>query len=394
MRSLLVAALVAIAQSAAASSLTPAFEAAVELSAEVQSLLARRGEIEARRQAAGAFMPAPPTATLGAITDWAARNKGSREYEAELSAPVWLPGERGATREAVDADGARLEAEIALRRLDLAKAFRDVYWDVAEKRALLALAAEKHEAARTLTEDTRRRTRAGLQAQVDTHLAEADLHEAEAAVATRQTDLDTALIAFRALTGTLPPDSADETAARTAKGGDHPRLILPRRAVAAAEADSRLTRLADRDPPEVGLVARTERGDREESYTTSFGVRVRIPFSGEQRNAPRRAVAESARSAALLDLAAAEREIEAGIARAQAALSGAERLAGIAEARHAALQSAFDYTRRAAAAGQTGFAEMIRQRGTLFEAANARAASRVAVARARAGLNQAYGLEP
>lgn len=394
MRSLLVAALVAIAQSAAASSLTPAFEAAIERSAEVQSLLVRRGEIEARRQAAGAVMPAPPAATLGAITDWAARNKGSREYEAELSAPVWLPGERGATREVVDADAAKLEAEIALRRLDLARVFRDAYWDVAEKRALLALAIEKQQSARSLTEDTRRRTRAGLSAQVDTHLAEADLHEAEAAVSTRQTDLETALIAFRALTGTEPPEGADEVAAPSVRSGDHPRLILPRRAVAAAEADGRLARLADRDPPEVGLVARTERGDREESYTTSFGLRVRIPFSGEQRNGPRRAVAESARSAALLDLAAAEREIEAGIARARVTLDGAERLAGIAEARHAALQSAFDYTRRAAAAGQTGFAEMIRQRGSLFEAANARAAARIAVARARAGLNQAYGIEP
>lgn len=393
MRSLLVAALVVIAQSAGASGLTPAFEAAVERSAEVQSLLVRRGEIEARRRAAGSFIPAPPAATLGATTDWAARNKGSREYEAEVSAPVWLPGERGATRDMVDADGAKLEAEIALRRLDLARMLRDAYWDVAERRALLALAIEKRDSARSLADDTRRRAGAGLSAQLDTHLAEADLHEAEAVIAARRTDLDTALIVFRTLTGTEPPDSAEETVA-PARADAHPRLILPRRAVAAAEADSRLTRLADRDPPEVGLVARTERGDREESYATSFGIRIRIPFAGEQRNAPRLAVAESARTAALLDLAAAEREVEAGIAKAQATFTGAERLAAIAEARHAALQSAFDYTRRAAAAGQTGFAEMIRQRGALFEAANARAAARIAVARARAGLNQAHGIEP
>lgn len=388
----LAAALVAITPEAWGSALTPVFEAALEQNPGVQAIIARRGEIAARRQAADNLLPAPPSIALGATSDLPARDLGANEFELELAAPVWLPGEREATRNTVETSAAELEADLAATRLEVARTVREAFWDVVERRELLALSIQKRDVARALAEDTQRRVKAGLAAQADAHLAEADRQEAEGAFIERTTDLDQAIIAFRNLTGLAPPEMTAEP--EPASRPDHPSLTLLRRILSAADAEIRLTAVVDREPPEIGVLARVERGDREEQYNTLVGIRVRIPFAGEQRNAPRRAAAEAARSAAVAELWATERDIEAEIAKARAALSGAQRQAGTASARFASQEAAFGFSERAYRAGEIGLTELIRLRAQMFDAANDRAIARIAVERARSNLIQAYGIEP
>ena len=50
---------------------------------------ARGDELAAKRDAAAAFFPEPPSVSLGYRTDGANQNAGIREFEGVISLPVW-----------------------------------------------------------------------------------------------------------------------------------------------------------------------------------------------------------------------------------------------------------------------------------------------------------------
>ena len=123
---------VVMSPSAHASSLTGAFEGACDRTPEIQTLVARRAVPDAKRAGAGAFLPAGPWATFAHRTDALTNDRGTREYTAELTLPVWLRGERGAALTAALTEGERIEAEITFRRLEVARRVRDAYWMIVE----------------------------------------------------------------------------------------------------------------------------------------------------------------------------------------------------------------------------------------------------------------------
>lgn len=379
---------------AAAGALSPAFEAAVERDAAVQALVAHRVEITAELNAASYLIPAPPSFTVGFLTDWALRNTGFREYEAELSAPLWLPGERGATRESIEAASSKLEANIAVARLGVASAVRDVYWKVEAARQAFALARRKRDTARAMVEDTARQVSAGRVARLELHLAEADLQEAEAAVTERGAELDSARVSFHALSGVEPPATIAEPDAGDSFPTDHPQLRALRWEAERAKAEYRLARVSVREAPEVALVARSERDDFEERLNTSLGVQVTIPFASEARNMPKRAAAVADHGAALAELSAAKREIQAAVQRARIALGSAGRQFAALDRRIAELESVLALTERAYRVGEAPIIEVIRARAAVFEAEDARLVAHIAEERARSDINQALGIEP
>lgn len=379
---------------AAAGSLTPAFEAAVERDATVQALVARRAEIAAELNATAYLIPEPPSFSIGYLSDWPARNIGFREYEAELSAPLWLPGEQGAALESVEAAAAKLEADIDVARLEVAGALRAGYWDLEAARQALTLAERKRDTARALVEDTARQVGAGRVARVALHLAEADLHEAEAFVSERRADLGAAFASFHELTGVEPPDSFAESVAGEAFPTDHPRLRAMKWAGERAKAEFRRARVGVVEPPEVALVARSEREDHEDRFNTSLGFRVTIPFVSAGQTRPRRAAAVADHSAALAELGASEREIRADLERARIALDSARRQFAALDQRIAALEAVVVLTEQSYRVGEAPIVEVIRARAALFEAENARVGARIAEARALSDINQALGVEP
>lgn len=379
---------------ATAGALTAAFETAVERDAAVQTLVARRAQIAAALDATEYLIPAPPLISLGHLTDLPTRNSGFREYEVELSVPLWLPREQGATRSLVETQASGLEAAIVVARLRVAGAVRDVYWNVEAARRALALAVRKRDTAAALVDDTARQTRAGQVARLDLHLAEAALQEAEAIVAESDAELGVALISFRALTGMEPPASFVELEPSDTFPTDHPQIHAIKWEAERATAELRLALIAVREAPEVAFVARSERDDFDGRFITSLGVRVEIPFSSEARNKPRRAAAVAAHSAALAELSASEREIQASVERARVALGSARRQVTALDQRIAALQSALVLTEQAYRFGEAPFVEVIRARGAVFEAEAARLNARIAAERARSDVNQALGIQP
>ncbi|MBA4174686.1 MAG: hypothetical protein C0511_19045, partial [Hyphomicrobium sp.] len=281
-----IAAIAALATTADASSLTSPFEAAVERSAEIKGLLARMPEQAVKRDAAGALLPGGWSISVSSESDTLTTQRGAREVATEAAFPIWLPGERGATAHAADHALLALEAELARKRMEIAKIVRDAYWEFAEAREKLALAERRLAIARTLAADTRRRVSAGQAGEVDALIAEAELSDAEATVAARRGELNEALVQFNGRTGLRPPASFSEETNR--RSATHPTVIALSAAVTKAESERHLVEVIDRDRPEFALTTKTDRGDRDEAYNTQIGARVRIPFAYDAVNAPKR----------------------------------------------------------------------------------------------------------
>lgn len=380
--------------SAQASQLTAAFEAACERTPEIPSLVARRAEIEAKTSAAGALLPGGPWTTVMHRTDALTNDRGTREYEAEFGIPLWLRGERGAALAAALTGGERIEAEIAAKRLEVAKRVREAYWMVAEAREKVAITERRRTTSSTLAQSLRQQAQAGQSQLVDTKLADADVRDAEAALAGLRAELKQAEIAFRVLTGRDAPPAFKEREASTVTPANHPRVVLRSVAIQKAEADKGLVYAVDRERPEFSAFVNNNTDTRAEPNVTSLGVRLKIPFSYDAVNEPKRAAAEAEVIAAHEELALAEREVGGEAAQARARLDGARQQLKALDGRHNDLSSVVELTEAAQRAGQSPLNDLIRARLQLFEANLARATSRVAVDRARSDVNQALGLEP
>lgn len=377
-----------------ASELTAAFEAASLRTPEIPVLIARRAEIDARARAADAILPGGAWVTVMHRTDALTHDRGTREYEAEFGIPIWLRGERGASLAAALTEGERLEAEIGARRLEVAKRLREIYWMVAEARERVAVAERRRSTAATLAKSLREQAAAGQIELMETKLADADVRDAEVSLVGLRSELNQARIAFDVLTGLEAPVGFRERETNGATPANHPRVILRLAATEKALAEEQLTWTVDRERPELGVFANNNRDTNAEPVVTSLGFRLKIPFSYNAVNDPKRAAAAAEVVGAKEELALAEREVGGDVAQARAKLDGArQQLAGL-DARRADLAAVLKLTEEAQRSGQTTFNDVIRARLQLYEADLARASARVAVERSRSDVTQALGLEP
>ncbi|HYH38527.1 MAG TPA: TolC family protein [Azospirillum sp.] len=390
----LAAAVCLMASAAGAQTLRDAVEGAWGLNPEIRSLEARRGQALAQRGAGESPVPAAPAVTLRHVTDTLGRNAGRREYEAELGVPLWLPGQGTATVRAADALLARTDAEIAARRLAVAGEVRTALWQAALAERRAEVARQRLKVARQLEADTRRTAGAGEAAEADLQLARAEALAVAADLRDEELALDEARRAFRTLTGVDIPKAVPEPEIAEPPLDRHPALLAARLGVRAAQAQKRLVDLTTRDYPEVGLMARRERDGREERFGTIVGMSVRIPFSVEAVNAPKRAEAATEVVRSEAEQASAFRAIEADIRQARLAHQAATERLSIARDRAAALRARLSNLERARRAGEISLVEHVRAQAAAFEADLARATADVQAGAARARLNQSLGVLP
>jgi outer membrane protein TolC len=377
-----------------ASTLTVAFERACERTPEIQALIARRAVVDARQNAAGALLPGGPWTTVMHRTDALTHDRGTRDYVAEFMVPIWLRGERGASLAAALTEGERLDAEVAFRRLEVAKRIRDAYWMAVEARDKATIAERRRTTAAALLQDVRGQVRTGQVGVMETRLAEADVSDAEAASAGRRAELKQGVIGFRVLTGLDPPPAYRERDARSATPASHPRIVLRHSALRKAFAEQDLTWIMDRERPEFGAFAQNMTDTSAEPNVTTLGVRLKIPFAYDAVNQPKRAAAAAEVVAAREELSLAEREVAGEADQAQVRLDGARQQLAALEARRGSLAVVAQLAQEGQRAGQVALSELIRSRLQLYEADLARAIARVALERARSDRNQALGLEP
>jgi cobalt-zinc-cadmium efflux system outer membrane protein len=363
-----------------------------------QAAVARADEARAQTELARALTPEPATVSVATLNDRLNRRRGRDEWEAELAAPLWLPGQRAARQALAEAQSTGVADELTLARWELAGQLREAGWALAAAREQVAAERLRVDAAHALQADVQRRVRAGDAARLDGNLAGAEARAAESALAEAQRALDDAQARWQMLTGTPPPETLPPEAVASVSHEtllrEHPRKRAAQSALRIAQARWTLANESGRAAPELAVRMLRERGERGEAYANAVGVKLSVPLasSAQQRRdaAEPRAEWLAAQAAdALLDpqlaseLAAAQRE-HASLVR---------RLA-LAREREALLDDNRRLAERAHSLGESDLATLLRTRAAAFEASAERRRLDVAHAAAQSRIQQALGVLP
>ncbi|MDB5375493.1 MAG: Outer rane efflux protein [Belnapia sp.] len=371
-------------------SLAQHLEQAMALDAAARGLAAQRNAVAAR----SATVRSPIAGSPAVSGAWRTDTRGPREamqFDAEVGAPLWLPGQRSALSGTVTTGVAEVDGQFTQRRLELAGQLREAWWTASLAAREQRLARERLATARDIARDVNRRATLGDIPLSDGLLAENETLAAELAVSQAEADLAAARASYRVLTGGAEPDLTPEPPAP--RNARHPVLEAAQASLAAAEAQARLVAATQRDNPELGIFGQSQTGNVTEQGV-SFGLRLRVPLATEARNAPRRAAAESDITRATAVLAQQRRLVDAGVFAAEAALRAAEDAARLARQRLSVADQQLDVARRAFRQGETGIFDLYRVRQLQLEAAGAEARTAVQSGRARSRLNQALGAIP
>lgn len=256
------------ADTPAANGLARALEQAWRLHPQAAALDARDAEARATRDIAAGLAPEPGSVSIGGRNDRLNRNLGKQEYEIELAAPLWLPGQKAAREAEAVSRIDEASARRAALRSELAGELREAWWSLAAARNAKALAARRLDTARLLAADVRRRHEVGELSRIDANLARSEVHAAGAELIETEATLLQAEQALRTLTGTAAPQDMGEEAPATPE--THPLLTAAAATARAARARVAVANESRRAAPELALRVVRERGDFAEPYATRW----------------------------------------------------------------------------------------------------------------------------
>jgi len=376
-------------------SLRDALDGAWSRQPAARSTGAREDELAAKRGAATALFPEPPSVNLGYRTDRPNQNDGVRELEGVVSFPVWAPGTRDAAQALARAESEQFDSGLRAQRWRLAGEVREAYWQARLAEAELELARRKVDEAVALAADVERRLKAGDLARTDLNQARVAEQLARAALAETRTRTYRAAQAFAVLTGLKSlPVITESVVAPVPDLDAHPQLAAAGRTVAAARARLGQATTATRDPPELELGMRRERGAFGESYANSVVVGIKLPFGTDARNRPR----ITAANAELIETDAAlmldRQKLAAEIEGAAVELEQAREIEVLATERFRLAADTQTLFAKAFTLGELDLPSRLRAENERFDAERALTRARIEAGRAISRLNQAQGLLP
>ncbi len=394
--------------SALPTTLKQAFDAAWQRHPEAQSREARQQAAIAHRQAADSWTAEPAALELSVKGDRLHRNQGSREIEAGLAIPLWLPDERARTRALAEAEVRATASKILAAQLRTAASVREAFWLWQRTRIELELARERLSNAQQFAADVANRVRAGDLARADQHQADGAVATAEAGTAEALNALAAAAHQLRTLTGLPPgpnalpaldPGAATEPvpvvpADFSMLDSGHPAVaeLLDRAGVARGAAQ--LAAVQTRSNPELTLATTRDRGAFGEPYQHSMTLGIRIPFGSDSRNRAKRAAAQAERieAEAQLDLERARLLSELDAARVR--LDTARTQANAADRRSQLARESRGFFQKSFRMGETDLPTRLRIELEAADAERQAARAGIDLAAAVSALRQALGLLP
>lgn len=378
--------------------LKQAFEAAWARQPEARAAGARRDAVGARRQTAESWLAEPPSLDVSYKTDQLNRDQGSREYEAGLAMPLWLPGERAGQRTLAEVEGAALEGQLEAVRLRTAGEVREAWWSLALARIDLEAAEARRQNAERLAADVARRVKAGDLSRADGHQADAAMAGAVAEVARSRGALAEAAKHLRSLTGGAVrgsiPDATESAPIQVNVGNAHPLLKALAARVEMARAVRALAGVQNRANPELRLAATRDRANAGDAWSNTLTLGVRIPFGSDSRQRARVATATAEEAEVEARLAVEQERIAAetdaahqGEEAARARLAATEQRARLANESRGFFEKSFRL-------GETDLPTRLRIEAEAAEAEREAARARVELAASVSALRQALGLLP
>jgi len=377
---------------------------AVGIDAESRALAAQGGAIAARYHTSSSITPGSPYITGAHRKNAGGNLHGARETEFEAGLPLWLPGQRDAYESTVTAGVVEIEERLELRRLEVAAQVRDAWWKAQRAARDVSIARNRLATARDIGSDMTRRVELGESGQQDALLARNETLAAEVELAQAELAAKAARASYSVLTDGAVPNGVLEGAAPARPLEDHPAMRAPLASVARAETQARLIDATFIDSPEIGVFTRHERSteyepgrDPSEAFktdSTTVGFRFKVPLPTPGRNEPRIAEAEAEVVKTRAEYERAERIVEAEIAAARTALSGARRNEGLAAKRLSVANEQLALARKAFQLGEVNAVDLYRVRQSQLDAQRAQASTAIEVGVAQSRLNQALGYAP
>ena len=160
----------------------------------------------------------------------------ANEWNVEIAAPMWLPGQRGALAGTVTAGVEEQDRRLALRRLEIAGQLRDAFWAAGLAERERAVAQDRLATARDIGRDVTRRVELGDIPETEALLTRNEELAAALEVARAEAAVAAARGAYRTLTGgsdaalqpaapaaAVPAGGPAALPPRAADGAQHPR---------------------------------------------------------------------------------------------------------------------------------------------------------------------------
>jgi cobalt-zinc-cadmium efflux system outer membrane protein len=388
-------ALVAGVGADAAPTLKDAIDGAWAKHPVAQAHAARREQHGANRDAAGAWLAAPPRASLQQHTDRWNSDAGAREVEADLTFPLTLPAARNARVTVADRESAQYDASALVEKWRLAGEVRETLWTARLAANELAVTQRKVEEANALAADVDRRFKAGDVARTDLNQARAAVQLAELDAAQAKLKASRASQAFQVMTGlkALPPGAESPVNPRPAIDA-HVQLAALSRQVDAARARLDEAGANRRDPPELSVGTRRERSARGEPDAGSLLLRLTIPFATNARNQPKIAGASADLIEAQAKLQLERARLSADVAASEDELAQTSGQVDIAKTRLALIAENHALFDKAYKLGQIDLATRLRAEAERFDAQLALSRTELEHSRAIARLHHALGILP
>ncbi len=372
-----------------------AFAAAWQRHPAAAGLPAKERAAQAAREAAEALTPEPASIAIGTRNDRFGRRLGQQEYEIELAAPLWLPGQRQARQEEAAAQHKLLAAQREVKRLVLAGELREALWALAVARQAVTLTEKRLASARQLEADVRHRYEVGELSRIDANLAQVESHTAETAFLDAQKEFVTAEKAWQLLTGlAAPAEFVVESLAQAGGVTNHPLVLEAEAQLTLSKARFSLASKSQRASPELALRVVRERGNFAEAFNDTLGIRLKIPFSSEPLTNREAVAAQAEVDSTAATLLRLRQQIEREIAMSRQALALTERQLELARQNQRLAAENLRLAEKAFALGESDLATLLRIRAAAFDADAFLDRQRVARAAAISRLNQAMGVLP
>ncbi|WP_410498868.1 TolC family protein [Chitinibacter sp. S2-10] len=353
---------------------------------------AQNERYSAELNASQAWTPEPPSIGISHTTDQLNDNTGRREWEVELSTPIWLYGQRERAANVAQSEQAAFAGESAFARLALAGSLREAWWEARFAQLDVELAQKKLAAEQDLALDVSRRVKAGDLALTDDRLSKIAVLQAKKEVGIAQFAFERAQQGFALLSrGAALPEQAEQLQERS---GEHP--LLASLGLTANSAQAKLQQAAGdtRNAPEIALTYTSEKDAADEAYRGRLKLGIKIPFGSESRNRPRITAANAELIQAKTTLEYEKQQLANAYKTAQLELLQSRAAQDIAAEQLQLANERSQWIAKGFKQGQFDLTTQLKSLQERFAAESEHARARLAVDRAISRVNQAAGILP
>ncbi len=361
-----------------------------------QAQAARAEQYNAQLSASQSWIPEPPTLSVSGRSDQIDANNGLREWEAEISQPIWLPGQRDRAQAVAQSEREAGIQRFAHERWQLAGELREAWWEARLAEMEQNEAERRLEEAMQLEADVNRRVKSGDLAPLDLNQIRSGRMAAKSDVLRTQAAVTRATRQFHALSKGAPlPDQPETPFASDADSiSRHPALTRLKAAAGSAQAKLLQASGDTRSTPEIGLTVTRERGNSAEPYQNLAKVTLKIPFGSEARNQPRITAANVELVEARLDAEQAQRTLDAAIATRHLELDQSQSMIALAQERVQLAEQSDAWVDQAFRAGQLDLPARLKAESDLASARLSFSRAKLEAERAVSRYNQAIGVLP